>query len=132
MLPPGGDSMPPLCVGNIEDINSVAFNPDGTILAAARGDNSDPAVGSGHGGTQSHPHGVPRPFVRDIVFSPDGRTLIAGGQDLATTSRDKTVRLWNVPTGQLQSDSCTDKYIECHQYQRSVRMVEPSQVGVQG
>jgi hypothetical protein len=72
-------------------VHSVAFSPDGQLLASGSSDTTiklrDVATGreirtfSGHTGE-----------VTGVVFSPDG-TLLASG------SLDKTVKLWDVATG---------------------------------
>ena len=80
---------------NRSDIESVAFSPDGTILAAGDLDNTiqlwDPVTGQHKDTLTGHTD-----FIRNIVFSPDGNTL-------ASASQDETVRLWDVPTGQLKN-----------------------------
>lgn len=73
-------------------ISSVAYSPDGALLAAASHDGEIrlwQTVGSqphltceGHTG-----------FAWSVAFSPDGKTL-------ASASKDQTVRLWDVHTGQ--------------------------------
>ena len=77
-------------------VRSVAFSPDGSMLAGAGGwrDKTvrlwDVASGTlqqtlaGHTGS-----------VTSVAFSPDGQTLVSGGEDA-------TVRLWDVATGTLQ------------------------------
>ncbi|WP_017653749.1 serine/threonine-protein kinase [Fortiea contorta] len=73
-------------------INSLAFNPDGDILASGDEDkivrlwdlNSKKVLASLAGHSQA---------VKSVAFSPDG-------QILATASDDKTIKLWNVKTYQ--------------------------------
>ncbi|MGH3854777.1 MAG: metallophosphoesterase, partial [Pseudonocardiaceae bacterium] len=73
------------------DVSSVAFSPDGSLLALSRGScveivdvaSRHPLrVLSGHTGE-----------VTGVAFSPDGTVV-------ATTSTDRTTRLWNPTTGQ--------------------------------
>jgi len=73
-------------------MQTVAFTPDGTTMAAA-GENSTIRLWSlAHPG---RPVPLDRPLTGDtnsvfaLAFSPDGKTLASG-------SEDKTVRLWNV------------------------------------
>jgi hypothetical protein len=73
-------------------INSVAFSPDGTLVAAGNEDNtlrlwdvktgriSGPAL-AGHTAN-----------VYSVAFSPDGKRIVSG-------SDDKTLRLWDARTG---------------------------------
>jgi WD40 repeat protein/uncharacterized caspase-like protein len=95
-----GNSQRSLAIGNI--INSIAFSPNGKLLATASrtasrtetdGDRTvkiwTVADGkliktlTGHSG-----------WVNSVQFSPDGQTL-------ASASEDKVIKLWNVATGSL-------------------------------
>jgi WD40 repeat protein len=81
-------------------VAAVAFSPDGTLLAIARGDGiaalSDVASGRHVGAFR-----VPSGSLHALAFSEDGRVLATGGSD-------GSVRLWKVDTmlkGELESSS---------------------------
>jgi WD40 repeat protein len=79
--------------GHASDVTSVAFSPDGSLIASGSGDAtiklwrvSDGAlVRTLTGHTDS---------VNSVAFSPDG-SLIASGSD------DRTIKLWRVSDGAL-------------------------------
>lgn len=72
-------------------VNSVAFSPDGKLLASASDDKTvklcDVASGECIRTLQGHTEGV-----SSVAFGPDGKLLASG-------SYDNTVKLWDVPTG---------------------------------
>src|SRR5262249_35764402 len=74
-------------------VTSIAFSPDGGLLAAAYECGSvalwDPSTGK----QRTRLKAGEGYSVRSVAFAPDGRTLVGGGEDQA-------VRLWEVASGQ--------------------------------
>jgi WD40 repeat protein len=73
-------------------ITSVAFSPDGQMLASGSGTTIDlwnPQTGQLLHSLSSQSEGV-----KSIAFSPDGKTL-ASGNCITSTSRGKLIELWN-------------------------------------
>ena len=77
--------------GHADDINGIAFSPDGKHVATAGGDDTIRIwqTTAGQFGIPLHGHDGP---VVMAVFSRDGKTLLSGG------TRDKSVRLWDLTT----------------------------------
>ena len=77
-------------------VNSVAFSPDGKMLASASWDETirlwEVASGESRRELKGHAN-----RVRSVAFSPDGKML-------ASASNDQTIRLWDVASGESRRE----------------------------
>ncbi|MEQ8975656.1 MAG: caspase family protein [Coleofasciculus sp. C1-SOL-03] len=87
--------VPILCHGHENFILSVAFSPNGQMIATSGVDKTVRLWD-----LQGQPIGQPfqghEAAIHSVAFSPDGQTIVSGGED-------KTIRLWNLqgkPIGQ--------------------------------
>lgn len=91
--------------GPIETVEAVAFSPDGTQAASGSGQHVrlwNVATGEGIWHAQSVEVGA----IRQVAFSPDGRTILSRMQD----NGGHFVCLWDVATGQWQHTLAGGEY----------------------
>jgi eukaryotic-like serine/threonine-protein kinase len=78
--------------GKVGNVGSLAYNPDGRLLAAVRQEETI-LVCDATKGVRLHALNGPRGAVSAMAFSPDGQRLI-------TMGTDGTAKVWDTPTGQ--------------------------------
>ena len=78
--------------GHSQAVRSVAFNPNGTILASGSVDNAIRLWNVATGNTTATFNGNTR-SVHSVAFSPNGKTLASGG------GGNEIIKLWSVTTG---------------------------------
>jgi WD40 repeat protein len=82
-------------LGHTDQANSVAFSPDGRLLASGSDDGTVRLWDVHRHRALGRPFRIAgRPYVKGVAFSPDGQLL-------AATADDDTVRLWDLRTRRL-------------------------------
>jgi WD40 repeat protein len=79
--------------GHTNSVESVAFSPDGRLLASGSGVTRRSSCGMWPVAASCAPSPA-TPTCLSVAFSPDGRLLASG-------SGDKTIKLWDVASGSL-------------------------------
>ncbi len=81
--------------GHKSNINTLAFSPNGKLLASASNDQTARIWDLRDGECRAILKGHTHENVNSIVFSADGERVV-------TSSQDKTVRIWSAATGALE------------------------------
>jgi WD40 repeat protein len=92
--------------GHTDDVQTIAFSPDGQVLASGAGGWDNPGestiklwrVSNGNLLDTFEGHGD---WVQKVAFSPDGKILISSGRDGTYPSVNSRIKLWRIPDGQL-------------------------------
>ncbi|KAG9093920.1 hypothetical protein FS749_013496 [Ceratobasidium sp. UAMH 11750] len=79
--------------GHTDEINSVAYSPDGAYIASGSDDGTVLIWDAHTGQTMGRPFGSPGSGVSSVAFSPDCAYLVSG-------SWDNAIRVWCMHAGQ--------------------------------
>jgi WD40 repeat protein len=78
--------------GHTDDVNSVAYSPDGTHIVSGSEDNTIRVWNAITGQSVAGPFQGHTNVVTSVAYSPDGTHIVSG-------SKDNTIRIWNAITG---------------------------------
>src|SRR5262249_35123280 len=84
-----------LRLGASHDTKALAYSPDGRWLAGAGADQTTVCLFDAHTYEPSAQFPGHEEWIRSVTFSPDGRRL-------ASCSSDRTVRVWQIDSGECQ------------------------------
>jgi serine/threonine protein kinase len=84
--------------GHSDNVDSVAFSPDGLTLASGSNEDHTIKLWEVYSGQLLNTLQGYSNADLSVAFSPDGRTLASGGND-----QDHTIKLWDAASGQLLS-----------------------------
>ncbi|MDN5768092.1 MAG: TIR domain-containing protein [Humibacillus sp.] len=83
-------------------VRASAYNRDGTLMATA-GQDGKVIVRAARSGRVVHVFTGYRDWLNAVVFTPDGKTLVAAGGRTEGRSVDRRILLWDLPTGRLRA-----------------------------
>jgi WD40 repeat protein len=75
--------------GHKNDVNSVAYSPDGRIIVSGSDDNTIRIWDAHTGAEIREPLTGHTGWVRSVAYSPNGQNIVSGADD-------KTIRIWDV------------------------------------